>query len=98
MALVKLKYDWFAPNAQHFGKGVVDVPEHLLKALPSSAKLVEKRPEPVVEKVASLKDHDGERAAADAEAAATDEAERERLENRRRLEAKLAAEANGKKK
>lgn len=103
--LVTLKTDWFAPNAQHFSKGVVDVPERFcerkpdgkFKYLPSSAEIVSERPAEAAEPEQSLKDHDPERAAVDAEKVALDEAEKERLANAERIRAKLAQERNPKK-
>jgi hypothetical protein len=77
--LVKLKGTWFAPTAavqkdkiqtvsgRRFRKGVQDIPEELIKHLPSSAVLLEK-PEPVIEQeevVKTLREVDTVRKAED---------------------------------
>lgn len=100
MPLVLLKNDWFAPNGVHYAKGRRMVPSAVCGALPKSAKLFkDDAPPPVPAKASgeSLRDHDPERAAAEAEAAAEAKAEQERLANRARIEAAIAKEKSGKK-
>lgn len=95
MALVKLKYDWFAPGGIHYRRGetgVVEVPDNLLAALPETAKVLNERPAQEVVADDSLKDFDPVRAAADAEGVVLDAAERERLNNQRRIQEALARE------
>lgn len=100
MPVVLLKNDWFAPNGVHYAKGRRMVPSAVCGALPKSAKLLkDDAPSPVPAKASgeSLRDHDPERAAAEAEAAAEAKAEQERLANRERIEAAIAKEKSGKK-
>jgi len=87
--LVKFLSTWFAPSetvvvdkirkvsGQRFRKGVHEVPDELKGFLPSTAKVVKEKEEPVKETVEStdLKDYDGERKAADEFVAKAEKAE-----------------------
>lgn len=101
--LVNLRSDWFAPNGHLYRKGVVNVPEKFKDVLPPTAKVQEKAPEPEAKQpIESLRDHDPERAAADAEEAVRIEAEAEAEEAEKRrqkaaeLQRELEAEKRGK--
>lgn len=87
--LVKFLSTWFAPSetvvvdkirkvsGQRFRKGVHEVPDELKGFLPSTAKVVKEKEEPVKETVEStdLKDYDGERKAMDEFVAKAEKAE-----------------------
>ncbi len=99
--LVEFKHAWFSPTDEItkdkiqkisgtlYKKGVHEIPENLRERLPKSAKILEKKPEVVVEKESNdLKDYDTERSAADHFVKIAEEAEKTLTERRREIMAK----------